>query len=79
MNPEQTAQRKSFGPLIGIIVIVAIVIVGGLYFWSASSKKAAPQDITAATSTAINDLQNEIAAPADVNVDFTDVNSALQQ
>ncbi|PIQ66828.1 MAG: hypothetical protein COV95_02015 [Candidatus Zambryskibacteria bacterium CG11_big_fil_rev_8_21_14_0_20_40_24] len=26
-------QHKSTGPLIGIIIIIAVIILGGLYFW----------------------------------------------
>lgn len=25
-------EKKSFGPLIGIVIIIALVVVGGLYF-----------------------------------------------
>lgn len=29
----QPPQKKSVGPLIGIIIIVVVLIIGGLYFW----------------------------------------------
>jgi len=31
-NPEQRSQ-KSVGPALGIIIIIAIIILGGFYFW----------------------------------------------
>jgi len=37
-----TEQRdqKHFGPLIGILIIVTVLVFGGLYFWGASLQKA---------------------------------------
>jgi len=29
-------EEKSFGPMIGILIIVALLVFGGLYFWGAS-------------------------------------------
>jgi hypothetical protein len=37
MQAQMPEPKKSFGPAIGIIVIILIVIAGGLYFWSGRS------------------------------------------
>lgn len=45
MDPQQTTPQvpngsmpqtddKSIGPVVGIIVIIALIVLGGLYFWS---------------------------------------------
>ena len=45
----------SAGPIIGIIVILAIIILGGLYFWSQrSADDASSEADTAAALNAIN-------------------------
>ena len=31
--PESATEKKSFGPIIGIAIIVVIIIFGGLYYW----------------------------------------------
>jgi len=33
-------EDKPFGPLIGILIIVVLLVFGGLYFWGASLQKA---------------------------------------
>jgi len=32
-TPEDQPEERSIGGLIGIIIIVAILVIGGLYFW----------------------------------------------
>jgi FtsZ-interacting cell division protein ZipA len=32
-NPQPTPTEKPVGPVIGLIVILAIILVGGVYFW----------------------------------------------
>jgi len=31
--PERTPSSGSSGPIVGVIIIVILMIVGGLYFW----------------------------------------------
>jgi len=50
MEPEQNntdmgAEKKgSAGPVIGVIVILAIIILGGLYFWGQNADEAVMTD-----------------------------------
>lgn len=32
-NPQPTPTEKPVGPVIGLVVILAIILVGGVYFW----------------------------------------------
>ena len=38
-NLNQAENQKSIGPAIGIIIIIAIIVIGGLYFWSQRQKQ----------------------------------------
>lgn len=58
MEPE----KKSNGALVGLIVIIVILIVGGIYIWM-SSKNAAPvtpSGITTEDSTELNTLDADL-------------------
>lgn len=52
-------EDKAFGPTIGLIIILVVIIIGGIYFWS-TRETYAPQvgDIN-------GNNQNEVAAPSD--------------
>lgn len=57
--PVQTTEKKSFGPLIGIVVIVIALAVGAFYVWGgkiSSTENSAATDSTA-TSTATTTVQ----------------------
>ncbi|MFA5840880.1 MAG: hypothetical protein WC847_01225 [Candidatus Paceibacterota bacterium] len=68
MEPE----KKSNGALIGLIVIVVILIIGGIYMWQSKVK----------TTLEDKKLQTENVVPADANelnalgqtIDTTDTN-----
>ncbi|KKS99811.1 MAG: hypothetical protein UW07_C0030G0003 [Candidatus Nomurabacteria bacterium GW2011_GWF2_43_8] len=73
MEPE----KKSNGALVGLIIILVILIIGGIYIWQ--SKINAPKDgdvqsenVTPADADALNALEQDLDA-ADTNVDV-DVN-----
>ncbi|MCK4386610.1 MAG: hypothetical protein KAV41_00800 [Candidatus Pacebacteria bacterium] len=38
--PEETSGKKQTGSLVGVIIIIVILIIGGLYFWGS---KITPQ------------------------------------
>jgi len=58
MQPIQPApqinEERSVGPAIGIIVIIAVIVLGGLYFWGqrAEKQKAVPTPTQTETTTA---------------------------
>lgn len=86
MNPNETSQtnqgstpagapgnqEKSIGAIIGILIVVAIIIIGGLYFWgqriiqSPESDTGAPAAVefqpTESTSSEITDIEADLSA-----------------
>lgn len=39
LQENTTTEKKTFGPLIGIIIIVVVLVIGGLYFWGSQLNK----------------------------------------
>ena len=39
------AQKSSVGPIVGIVIIVALLIVGAFYFWGAFLNAQNPEDV----------------------------------
>jgi len=59
--PESSEQQGGFGPMIGILIIVALIVFGGLYFWGShlisngeGAKADAPKSFEV-TSTTVED------------------------
>ena len=58
--PMPPSQKKPIGPVIGIIIIVLILILGGLYFWGEKlNLNNGYQQTTEETSDAQTDQLNE--------------------
>lgn len=43
-TPAATEKSQGFGPVIGIVVIILLLILGGLYFWGTELNKQAALD-----------------------------------
>jgi len=77
MEPE----KKSNGAMVGLVIIIIILILGGLYMWKANSSKNVELDGTGNTTVTESDT-NELGSleadlqQADVNtgVDLNTVN-----
>jgi len=72
MEPE----KKSYGALIGSIIIIIILILGGIYVWQARIKNIEVQKqmqanaLKAITSQELNNLQDDLnTTDTNVNVD----------
>jgi len=88
MDPQQNQmagapENKSFGPLIGIIVIIALIVIGGLYFWGGMFSK---EDVGSATTTAAvaEDITADIeagldTAAIDAEIDLSDIEASLTE
>ncbi|KKR70090.1 MAG: hypothetical protein UU13_C0014G0016 [Candidatus Nomurabacteria bacterium GW2011_GWB1_40_7] len=68
MEPE----KKSNGALIGLIIIIIILIVGGIYVWQTNKTKEnppqlLPETVTTGDSDELNVLEQDLNA-ADTNV-----------
>ena len=70
MEPE----KKSYGALIGSIIIIIILIIGGIYFWQARiksvelQKKMQADALKAITQDELNNLQDDLNT-TDTNID----------
>ena len=78
------SQKKSFGPLIGIAIIVILVIIGAVYFWNSRNNAQNNETMMAQESTVapvapvsssddVNTLDAEINAPTSAP-DLNDLN-----
>ena len=43
--PEETPKPSSIGPLIGIIIVILVIVLGGLYFWGQRVEKNADESM----------------------------------
>lgn len=65
-TPTQKEER-SIGPAIGIIVIIAIIILGGLYFWGQRLAQQPNTTVQEQTQTPVTQTQEEVTPGADLN------------
>ena len=68
MEPE----KKSNGAFVGLVVVIIILVVGGIYMWSANKKaqearQAQIDSLTAEDSTELDSLEADVGS-ADTNV-----------
>ena len=64
----------SAGPIIGIIIILAIIILGGLYFWSQRIKDVITTDDTMMTDEILNSINTQNSTDDTSSIE-TDLNS----
>lgn len=81
-GPNMTESNEgSAGPVIGTIIILAVIVLGGLYFWGqrASNQALTPEQV----QEQVNTIQDQSAsdAPADIEADLnaTDINNIDSQ
>jgi cytoskeletal protein RodZ len=84
MDPVQSQvpveSKKSFGPIIGIVVIVILLIVGALYFWGAklsnTSEESAVMNSTSNSAAAVQSdetesIENDLETSGSAEIDLT--------
>lgn len=83
-NEPQTEEGSHMGPVIGTVIIIAILIFGGLYFWGAQINEQNLEDITeedvlpaGGGDVQTNDDLSNSDEPAAIEEDFNDTD--LQQ
>lgn len=74
MEPE----KKSNGALVGLIVIVIILIIGGIYIWRSNDNNTAPvqsETVTNQDSSDLDALEQDLGTvDTNVGVDVDTVN-----
>jgi uncharacterized protein HemX len=80
-NPNQmppmpgTVEKKSVGPLIAVIIILALIIVGGLYFLKERSSQEVYVPPAQEQSDPITESLNQQSSSDELNSIETDLNS----
>ena len=77
-EPAQDAPKHggAMGPMIGIVVVIVVLLIGGLYLWGAQLNKEA-LEFSADEERAPLDLEsatNESTDPADIEADLDNFN-----
>ena len=78
MNPSPMPgqESKSVGPLIGVIVIIAVIVLGGLYFWGQRLDEQKQSEAALQNDAATQELetQNTSDEVADIEADLNATN-----
>lgn len=72
MNPSSNS-GGSAGPIIGVVVILAIIVLGGLYFWKERNAMAPEATENASIESIKNQSESDDAASIEADLDATDV------
>ena len=67
--PLQPTEKKSVGPIIGIVIIVIVLIAGALYFWGASLNRGnslppITEPAPLSDSDSVDDISADLSATA---------------
>ena len=74
MPLEPQAPKKQYGPLIGIIIIVVLLAIGGLYLWGMQLMKGDEMMPAAESDQVTEDLRNYNSSD-DINAIEADLNA----
>ena len=76
MGTVERSNGSSAGPIIGIIVILAIIILGGLYFWRQRVNEEAYEAESEETMEAINtQSESDDASSIEADLNNTDIDN----
>lgn len=78
--PNQSIEKEAKGPIIGIVVIIILLILGGVYLWQSNTFAPAEQTVvsddpmtqdlaTQSTSTALEDIDADVSNTNLNNID----------
>jgi len=67
-TPNMTPDQETKGPLVGIVIIIILLIIGGVYLWqSRTTPEAIPQ-----TSTSTDQIVNQLGRQS-TSTDLADI------
>lgn len=77
MDPMQASvEKKSFGPIIGIVVIIAVLVVGAFYVWGGKLSDSSQAPLT--PTDEVSDIQTDLSGGTNVNIDLSDIEKSLK-
>lgn len=90
MDPLQTStptatEPKSFGALVGIVIVLVVIVAGGAYFWMQRPGDVQSESGTATTqelpplseSDEVDSIESDLSATAISDEDFSSLESEL--
>ncbi len=57
--PMPSTEERNLGPAIGVIVIIALIVLGGLYFWGQRIDRKSPAPMETGTTQGMPAAQQE--------------------
>ena len=71
----------STGPVIGTIIILAVIVLGGLYFWGqrASNQALTPEQIQEQVNMIQDQSTSDVPADIEADLNATDINNIDSQ
>ncbi len=77
-----TETKKSFGPLIGVIIIIVVLLLGAFYIWGgklSNDTDVVSDELTpVSTSDEVSAIESDLTAGGVSEIDFSDVEAGLQ-
>lgn len=71
MDPQAT-QKRSLGPVVGIVIIIAVLIVGAFYIWGGKLWNSTTP------SEDLSQIEADLAATGALDIDLSDIEAELQ-
>ncbi len=79
MMQNEPTEGGSVGSLIGIILIVAIIVLGGVYFWGKRTANQTPAETNAAAVQEVNAIESDLnSTDTSVDADLNSLDAELQ-
>jgi hypothetical protein len=73
------ASGTSFGPIIGIGVIILALVVGALYFWGGAIAKDEAELAPVSSSDEVEDIEADLESQSSAEIDFSDIEGELSE
>jgi uncharacterized membrane protein len=67
----QEGEKRSLGPIIGIIVVIIILILGAFYFWGGKLSNGTSSDEVSTSSDEVSAIEGELNAAGDLEIDLS--------
>lgn len=82
--PSPAPEKKAFGPLIGIVIVIVALVIGAFYFWGqkasqeSSSADGASFEIAAVSEgDDLESIEQDLSVDPSAEFDFSDLEAEL--